>query len=72
MHEGALVCGLSVLSQWCTHFSNQVPKVLVDAFKVRLENHLYFRSPIFVFLIMPYEHFNFDGSKINVVIDIVV
>lgn len=27
--------GLLVLSHWCTHFSTQVPKVLVDAFKVR-------------------------------------
>ena len=35
VHEGALVQGLLVLSHWCTHFSTQVPKVLVDAFKVR-------------------------------------
>ena len=35
MHEGALVQGLLVFSHWCTHFSTQVPKVLVDAFKVR-------------------------------------
>ena len=35
VHEGSLVCGLSVLSQWCAHFTTQVPKVLVDAFKVR-------------------------------------
>ena len=34
MHEGALVQGLLVLSHWCTHFSTQVPKVLVDLFKV--------------------------------------
>ncbi|XP_029194337.2 eIF-2-alpha kinase activator GCN1-like [Acropora millepora] len=38
VHEGALVCGLSVLSQWCRHFSNQVPKVLVDAFKKGMMN----------------------------------
>ena len=35
VHEGALVQGLSVLSQWCVHFSAEVPKVLVNAFKVR-------------------------------------
>ncbi|KAJ7333816.1 eIF-2-alpha kinase activator GCN1 [Desmophyllum pertusum] len=38
VHEGALVHGLSVLSHWCTHFSTQVPKVLVDAFKKGMTN----------------------------------
>jgi len=32
------VQGLLVLSHWCTHFSTQVPKVLVDAFKVRYDS----------------------------------
>ncbi|XP_068678677.1 stalled ribosome sensor GCN1-like [Montipora foliosa] len=38
VHEGSLVCGLSVLSQWCAHFTTQVPKVLVDAFKKGMAN----------------------------------
>ncbi|RMX46865.1 hypothetical protein pdam_00022068, partial [Pocillopora damicornis] len=38
VHEGAVVYGLSVLSHWCTHFSTQVPKVLVDAFKKGMTN----------------------------------
>ena len=34
VHEGALVHGLSVLARWCGHFTNEVPKALVEAFKV--------------------------------------
>ena len=33
--------GLSVLSHWCSHFSSEVPKVLVDAFKVRQKINIF-------------------------------